>query len=172
MKTERSKLKAGNMKLVLASTLLVVMAGCSTKVDQLSDHERYVRSTEDITSMFEGQEPVTGPITIGEAIARALKYNLDHRLKRMETALAARKYEFDRTGMLPRLVADAGYSRRSNDTGARSESVNSGDVTLEDSTSTERTNEFSDLIFTWNTLDFGLSYYTAKQSSNQVIMSS
>ena len=24
------------------------------------------------------------------------------------------------------------------------------------------------MIFTWNTLDFGLSYYTAKQSSNEV----
>jgi len=42
--------------------------------------------------------------------------------------------------------------------------------TLEASTSTERENQFNDLIFTWNTLDFGLSYYTAKQSSNEVLI--
>jgi len=169
MKTRRSKFTLGNTKLALASSLLVFVVGCSTKVDQLSDQERYTRAAEDMASMFEGQEPVTGPITIGEAIARALRYNLDHRLKRMETALAVRKYEFDQTGMLPRLVADAGYSRRNNDPGARSVSVNDlNQETLEASTSQERTNEFQDLIFTWNTLDFGLSYYTAKQSSNEV----
>ena len=149
MKTRRSKFTLGNTKLALASSLLVFVVGCSTKVDQLSDQERYTRAAEDMASMFEGQEPVTGPITIGEAIARALRYNLDHRLKRMETALAVRKYEFDQTGMLPRLVADAGYSRRNNDPGARSVSVNDlNQETLEASTSQERTNEFQDLIFT------------------------
>ena len=49
-------------------------------------------------------------------------------------------------------------------------SVEDGSETLEGSTSTERTNEFSDLVFTWNTLDFGLSYYTAQQSSNEVLI--
>ena len=121
-----------------------------------------------MVSMFAGQEPVTAPITLGEAIARSVKYNLDHRLKRMETALAVRQYDFDKTGLLPRIVADAGYSRRSNDPGANSVDIETGEETLSNSTSTERTNEFSDLIFTWNTLDFGLAYYTAKQSSNEV----
>jgi len=88
----------------------------------------------------------------------------------METALAVRKYEFDRTGMLPRIVADAGYSRRSNDPGANSVDVDTGEETLVNSTSTERENEFYDLEFTWNTLDFGLAYYTAKQSSNEVLI--
>ena len=95
MKTKRSKFTQGNIRLTLASSLLVLMAGCSTKVDPLSDAERYSRATQDMASIFDGQEPVTGPITIGEAIARSLRYNLDHRLKKMETALAARKYNFD-----------------------------------------------------------------------------
>ena len=168
MKIKRSKFKQGNIKLLLASSLMVFMAGCSTKVAQFSDEERFNRATEDMASMFAGQAPVTGPITLGEAIARAISYNLDHRLKRMETALAVRQYDFEKTGMLPRLVADAGYSRRSNDPGANSVDIDTGQETLANSTSTERTNEFSDLIFTWNTLDFGLSYYTAKQSSNEV----
>ena len=170
MKTKRSKCNKGNIRLMLASALMVFITGCATKVDPLTDDERFTRAAEDLTSMFADQEPVTGPITIGEAIARALKYNLDHRLKRMETALAVRKYEFDRTGMLPNIVADAGYSKRSNDPGARSIDLLTGEENLPGSTSTERTNEFYDLVFTWNTLDFGLAYYTAKQSSNEVLI--
>ena len=170
MKIKKTKLNKGNAKLLLASAFLVFVTGCATKVDPLTDDERFARAASDITSMFADQEPVNGPITIGEAIARALKYNLDHRLKRMETALATRKYEFDRTGMLPSIVADAGYSRRSNDPGANSVDVDTGEETLANSTSTERTNEFSDLIFTWNTLDFGLAYYTSQQSSNEVLI--
>jgi len=88
----------------------------------------------------------------------------------METALSVRQYEFDRTGMLPRLVADAGYSKRSNDPGANSVDIDSGEETLANSTSTERTNIFSDLVFTWNTLDFGLAYYTSQQSANEVLI--
>lgn len=170
MKLKISQRKNVNIKLIFTSMLLAFMAGCATKVDPLTNDERIKRSTEDMVSMFADQEPVTGPITIGEAVARALKYNLDHRLKNMETALAVRKYQFDRTGMLPRLVADAGYSRRNNDPGANSVDVDTGEETLSNSTSTERTNEFSDLVFTWNTLDFGLSYYTARQSSNEVLI--
>lgn len=170
MKTRRSKLTQVNLKLMLACGLLAFISGCATTVDPLTNDERFSRVTDDLASMFEGQAPVNGPITIGEAIARALTYNLDHRLKRMETALAVRQYEFDRTGMLPRLVADAGYSKRSNDPGANSVDIDTGEETLTNSTSTERTNIFSDLVFTWNTLDFGLAYYTSKQSSNEVLI--
>ena len=170
MRLKKTRGSKGGIKLILASGFLVFVTGCATKVDPLSSDERYARAAQDMASMFNNQEPVTAPITIGEAIARALSYNLDHRLKRMETALATRQYQFDRTGMLPNLVADAGYSKRSNQPGANSVDIDTGEETLANSTSTERTNEFSDLIFTWNTLDFGLAYYTAKQSSNEVLI--
>jgi len=170
MKTKRSKRNKGNIRLMLVSALVVFITGCATKVDPLTNDERFTRVAEDMASMFADQEPINGPITIGEAIARALRFNLDHRLKRMETALAVRKYEFDRTGLLPNIVANAGYSDRSNDPGANSVDVDTGEETLVNSTSTERENEFYDLEFTWNTLDFGLAYYTAKQSSNEVLI--
>ena len=102
-----NRFKLTDIKLVFATSLLAFTVGCATKVDPLTNEERFTRVTEDMVSMFADQEPVNGPITVGEAIARALKYNLDHRLKKMESALAVRKYEFDRTGLLPKIVADA-----------------------------------------------------------------
>ena len=55
--------------------------------------------------MFDGQAPITGAITIGEAIARALKYNLDNRLKMMESALAEQRYDLDSWDLLPSIIA-------------------------------------------------------------------
>ena len=88
----------------------------------------------------------------------------------METALAIGKYDFDNAGLLPQVVAGAGYSRRSNDPGARSIDVETGEETLPASQSVERTRETSDLVFTWNVLDFGLSYYTAKQNADEILV--
>ena len=153
---------------VTASAIFIV--GCAVKTAPMTDSEVRQRASDDLAAMFQGQEPLSGPLTLGEAIARALKYNLDHRLKQMENALAVRKYKFDKTGMLPRLVARAGYNDRNNDPGARSINIETGEESLPASVSQDRKRETSDLIFTWNVLDFGLSYYTAKQSSNEVLV--
>ena len=159
-----------NLKLVFFVSFFTFLVGCAVKTDPLSDDERRQRASDDLASMFQGQESLSGPITLGEAIARALKYNLDHRLKMMENALAVRKYKFDKTGMLPRLVARAGYSDRNNNPGARSIDINTGEESLPASVSQDQERETSDLTLTWNILDFGLSYYTAKQSSNEILI--
>jgi len=158
------------LRLITMMGVMTTVVGCAGKTDPFSADDRFARATADLASMYEGQEAVNGPITIGEAIARALKYNLDHRLKKMETALAVRNYEFDKTGMLPTLIAGAGYSRRSNDPGARSIDVETGEETLPASQSVERTRETSDIVLTWNILDFGLSYYTAKQNADEILV--
>src|ERR1700754_985803 len=68
---------------------LCVLAGCSSlqpqpaTTDQIRD-----RVVTDQLAMYNAQEPVKGPITFYQAAARALKYNLDYRLKLMESALA------------------------------------------------------------------------------------
>ena len=159
-----------SMKHLLFSSMLLVMVGCTTKTEPVTEDFRKDRVVNDTVAMFAGQEAVQGPITIGEAIARSLSYNLDHRLKRMESAVAQKKYDFDRLDVLPDLIASAGYSRRNNEPGARSIDLETGEESLPPSSSQERTVETSDLIFTWNILDFGLSYYIAKQSSDEVLI--
>ena len=165
-----NKASLNRSKLVVVAGLATFLVGCAGKTDPLSQDDRFARATADLASMYEDQEAITAPITIGEAIARALSYNLDHRLKEMETALSVRKYDFDKTGMLPKLVADAGYRKRNNDPGARSIDVITGEETLPASQSVERKNEYSDLVFSWNVLDFGLSYYTAKQGADEILV--
>lgn len=164
------KLKKINnqVKALCSAALITTLVGCSTSSNIISHKDREQRAALDIVDMFSGQEPITGPITIGESMARALSYNLDHRLKQMETAVAVGQYNFSNFSMLPRLVANAGYSERDNDPGARSINLETGEESLPPSSSAGKKSETSDLAFTWNVLDFGLSYYSAKQSSDQI----
>ncbi len=149
------------------STALLI-AGCSMKSEPLTNDDISARIASDQAALFEGQEPISGDLGLGEAIVRSIRYNLDSRVKFMELAVATKQLDFTETGLLPDLVASAGYNRRSNDPGARSINTETGEESLPPSRSQERTRETRDLEFLWNVLDFGMSYHSAKQSSAEV----
>lgn len=152
---------------LLAAALL---AGCSVAPRAIPEAEVRQRAQADLKAMYRDQEPVVAPISLEEAVARALKYNLDQRLKLMETALASGLAEVSRYDMLPSLMASAGYSRRSNDAGGTSVNIATGQVSLEPSTSQSRGHTTVGAEFSWNVLDFGLSYYRARQQADQVLV--
>ena len=121
--------------------------------------------------MYKDQEVIAAPIDFHEAAARALKYNLDYKLKLMETALSRSLHDVSTYEMLPRLVAGAGYSSRNNDSGGTSVLIEPPrSVSLNPSTSQERSHTMSNLSFSWNALDFGVSYLRAQQKADQVLM--
>ncbi len=120
--------------------------------------------------MYADQEPVTAPIGFHEAVARALKYNLDYRLKLMESALAKNLVDVTKQEMLPRLVAGAGYTSRNNDSGGTSIGIESGQETLSPSTSEQRYSRLADLDLTWSTLDFVVAYERTQQKADEVFM--
>ena len=57
--------------------------------EPLSAEEREELAADARRQMFEGQEAVERPLTLAEATARAIKYQADHRQRRMEEAAAA-----------------------------------------------------------------------------------
>lgn len=154
--------------LTVGVALVVSLLGCAVTTPPLTDEERLVRISGDLERLFADQEAVSRPITLSEAMARAIKYNMDHRVKLMEHAVANRHVEAARMDLLPDLVLSAGYTDRSNQTGATSVSLLTGQVSLEPSTSQERQRELADAVFYWNLLDFGVSYVTAKQRYDEV----
>jgi outer membrane protein TolC len=100
-------------------------------------------------------------------MARAVKYNLEARLKVMEEALAERQVDLSRLDMLPRMALDAGYVGRNNVNASSSRSIRTGTESLEPSTSQDRDREVGDLTMVWNVLDFGVSYVSAKQQGDR-----
>ena len=156
---------------LLLSVIPLLLAGCGAlQPVPYTQDEIQKRVSDDRSIMYSAQEPISKPVTFYEATARALKYNLDYRLKLMENALTRSLHDVASFEMLPRLVAGAGYVSRSNDSGGRSIGIEDGVETLRPSTSQERDRTLANLTFSWNALDFGVSYLRAQQKADQVLM--
>lgn len=154
---------------VVCASLFLAGCGSLSPVPFTGD-EIKDRVAEDRLQMYADQEPIAAPIDFYQAAARALKYNLDYKLKLMENALSQSLHEMSTHEMLPRLVAGAGYVYRNNDSGGRSIGIEDGIQSLRPSTSQERERTLANLSLSWNVLDFGVSYYRAQQKADQVLM--
>jgi outer membrane protein TolC len=149
---------------------LIGLAGCSVAPQPLKDDEVRQRVADDQLQLYADQEPIAGPLTFADALARALKYNLDYRLKLMESALASGLHDVSSYDMLPKMLVSAGYASRSNDSGGTSVGIETHSVSLIPSSSVERNRSLANAAFSWNLLDFGVSYYRAKQSADQYLI--
>lgn len=156
-------------KFMVGAAILALM-GCTTAPETLSSADISSFANEVTVKVDGAQEPISGSITLYEAMARALKYNLDHRVAMMESDLAQRDFKLSRYDQLPQLVANSGYYSRNNENGSSSRSLLSGRQSLEPSTSTERNVLDGDLTASWNVLDFGLSYIRAQQLGNEALI--
>lgn len=148
----------------------MLLAGCAVSPEPLLELEVAQKVDDAYARMDADQEPVSGPIDLYEAMARALKYNLDHRVELMEAALRIKELDLSHYSLLPNAVAGAGYAERSNDSASNSVNVITGEESLATSTSQERRNWTDDVAFSWNVLDFGLSYVRARQAADKFLI--
>ncbi|MFY9094541.1 TolC family protein, partial [Aliarcobacter butzleri] len=128
---------------------------------------------KDLSVLNEVVLPVTKPISLDEAIQRGLKYNLQKKVKVLESALSQQQLDLVYYDMLPSLTASAGYSERNNYAASQSASFVDGkpqslNNTYSISQDKERTT--SDIGFSWNILDFGLSYVRAQQQADKLLI--
>ncbi len=156
------------LKLAVALACLT-LAGCAVRPEPVTPEQQVAQALSDKTQMFAQQEPVYGTITLDEAIARALKYNLQQRVALMEQAVEDNMLTVANLDMLPSLTARAGLQTRDNVAGSSSESVTTGQQSLEASTSQDQTSRTADLSLTWNVLDFGISYFNARVQANKTL---
>ena len=150
--------------------ICALLAGCSVVPEPLSDRELRDRAIDGTNRATANQEPVSKPIGLHEAMARAVKYNLNARIEQAEAVLKLRQLELSNMAQLPNLVADLDYSGRNNYDGSSSRSLLTGLQSLEPSTSSDRHLVKSDLRLSWNILDFGLSYVRANQAADQALI--
>ena len=149
------------------SVLALAVGGCAVTSQPIDRSVSEQRAQQDLATMFKDQEPLSGPLTLHEAMARAVKYNLEARLKVMEEAMAQRQVDLATFDMLPRMALSAGYAGRNNVSASSSQSIETGTQSLEPSTSQDRDRGVADLTMVWNVLDFGVSYVSAKQQGDQ-----
>ena len=132
--------------------LLLVLSGCAMPHIPISSDERNRQIFQDMAVQFAKEMPTDAPISIHQAMARAIYFNLPHRVKVMNEVLARGMVRVATQQMLPSLSAEAGY------TGQNHLSTTSGQL----STKT------ADLGISWNVLDLGISYINASQQTDRV----
>ena len=136
-----------------------VLSGCaSVQPAPITPQHVAAVSADAMSQLKTAVEPLAGPLSMEEAIARAIKYNLNRQVKIFEEAVSQGHLDVDRYDMLPKLVASAGYHDRSNDLISRSTDSVTGQPSLANPyISSDRGASTSDLSFTWSLLDFGQS---------------
>jgi len=171
------------LKKTFAICLLpLALAACTITPERVSVEQLGVFASDKLKRVTANQEPVRGPIDLYEAMARALKYNLDTKVEIKERALRIKNLDLASYKLLPDFVSNSGYAGRSNYTGGHSVPFNGGSSLFQnsgdlqnvpnvvDSTSQERNIFSQDITLTWNVLDFGLSYVRAKQTADEILI--
>jgi outer membrane protein TolC len=157
----------------LALAAAVFLTGCANiQPTPLTSTDITPVNQADQSAMRKDVEPINGALTLEQALARALKYNLERRAKMMEEALALNQLDVNKFDMLPSLIAKAGYASRNNDNINISRDAVTGVPSPSRFVSQDRSHETAELGLTWNILDFGLGYYGAQQQSNRVLIAS
>lgn len=155
-----------------SAAMALFLAGCASVATQpLTAAEVQTQAQRDRLESQRGVEPIPAVMSLEEAIARGLKYNLERRTRMMEEAIAFRQFEASRYDMLPKLVASAGYSSRSEFATTRAVDSVTGKPSLANPfISSDKSHGTVDLGLSWNVLDFGLSYYGARQNADRALI--
>lgn len=155
---------------ILALCFGVALSGCAVHPTPLTDTELAVAAEENHSKVAAEQEPITKPVTLYEAMARALKYNLDHRVEEAEAAVRVAELDLSHFSLLPAVVANSGYAGRDNYNASSSYNLTNNTENFGASTSQDKEIKSADIGFSWNILDFGLSYVRARQAADKVLV--
>jgi len=149
---------------------LVTMSGCLIKPRPMDTGEVHARAVKDYLAISAVAEPVSGPIDLYEAMARAVKYNLDAKVKAIQVQLAHQQLNVAHYSLLPNVAANAGFDGRNNFSGGVGQGILTGRQAVEPFTSSEKNVTSGNLALSWDVLDFGLSFVRAQQAADNVLV--
>jgi len=113
----------------------VELNGCLIKPHTIDQQDVLARVVKDYHAILSVGEPISGPIDLYEAVARALKYNLDAKVKTMQAQLAHQQLNVANYSLPPQVSANAGYDGRNNFSGGVGRSLVTGRQAVEPFTS-------------------------------------
>ena len=171
-------------------SLVLLVGACSQAPEPLIKEQVQSSSKEDYEYLKETSKAAPLEIDLYKAIAIAIKNNRDLRIQIMDSALNQGQTDVVKFDMLPKLSANAGYkvlekhpastsvamvteqdSEGNDITGAENTAANALGDSPSYSVSQETPSRTTDIGFTWNALDFGLSYVRAGQQADRYLIS-
>lgn len=163
----------GNSRAVFLGVVVVLLmlSGCTStppvELEELVEQGGLYRDRieEDRRELLE-----QGPMTLDRVLALGLQRNLEFRMEALQAALAGNERSLASWNMLPSLTAQAGYTSRDRRQASFSESIQTGQVSLEPSASQDRRSRTHSLELSWNMLDLGLAWFSARGHSDQALL--
>ncbi len=166
-------------KLFVAIPLLLLLTSCGSRTPTGLDQETIKsQSKKDYDELKAGTENIVKEIDLYQAIAIGIKHNRNLRIQMMESALSQGQIDVVKFDMLPQFAANAGYKHLNQFPGSTSLAISdreTGPAELSNdpsyTISSERNQRTAEVGFTWNALDFGLSYVRAGQQADRYLIS-
>ena len=160
-------------KATIFMSLILLVGACSQTPEPLIKEQVQLSSQEDYEYLKETSENAPLEIDLYQAIAIAIKNNRDLRLNLMDSALSQDQIDVVKFDMLPKLSVNAGYKVLEQHPASTSAAIvaepSGGELKAADpiaddpsyTVSQDARSRTQDIGFTWNALDFGLSYVRA-----------
>ena len=155
--------------------ICLALVACARSPKVIDEESLNFSIAEDISLL--GVDATLQNIDLHTAIAIAIKNNRDLRISVMESALSQRQADLQKFDMLPDIALNAGYSKftelqPSTSVTVENDSEPSPDLdgTQSYTISRDRSQTTRNIEFTWNALDFGLSYIRAGQQADRYLI--
>ena len=158
-------------RLLAVSAAVILLSACGTISPAALDQAQMKAMAEHNQAQADaGLEPISGKLSLNDAMARALKYNSARRVKLLEEALATQQLDVSQLDMLPKLLASAGWEHRSVERATFSSTYPQMQRNTQASFSSDANTHSAGLGLTWNLLEMGLGYYGAQQSADRLLI--
>jgi outer membrane protein TolC len=154
--------------LLLLAVSVLALAGCSKSSEPLSMDEQIETLDKDLASVFADQEPLDHPLSLHEAMARGILYNVDHRVTMMEEIIAKGEVNLALLDVLPSLDAKAQYISRDSEQAISARNKATGAQSLPPSVFEEKDHTTTSLTVGYDVLDAGLAIVQANTESDKM----
>lgn len=146
-----------------------ILSGCSPSAGPLTQNAVRESVAADKAAVYQ-HAAVAQALTLEDALARALRYNLDTKVAEMEELIGADDVTLDMLNALPSINGKVARVGRSNKGGSSSFSLLTGTESLQPSISTEQYRNTQQLTMEWNLLNAGINIGRAYSSSDRVLI--
>lgn len=157
-----------NRILLLILTVLTTSCSLCTTRDLVKD--RSCLAKEDLSCLREDPDLPDKCLTLDDIIEIVLARNLDIAVKEQEWRVQNDVMRAEALTMLPNLLYDVNYSYRNRNTAATGQFLDPTIPTPKPEFSTEQRSYQWDVTLLWNILDFGISYFRAKQECERSLI--
>lgn len=145
---------------------LAVLSGCGPEPDPYE--RRQTNAALDRGRHIASKLTFTGPLTVDDVVSFALTHNLDMALQERERQIQRELNTRSWFKLLPNLNGTHDYNFRNEYAASRSVNLKTGEESLTTSYSGDKESKRASVSLVWNLLDFGMSYYMARQEGQRL----